>query len=288
MSLLNSLKNSVTKNLTINQTRLLRNIIEPPFLYSQLSKRSALILGCQRSGTTLTFLILNSHPQIKGIDETQSNYSFPHQSFLYRYAKNDNLVCLKLPNQTFNLKYITQHFPQAKIIWPVRNPYMVISSMRSFIVEGKKKQGNWLDFYVKEELIGLSNFLPAILSLDLDNLDNISLASHLWNYKNLALEKYRQAGLDTFVFRYEDLLDNPRKVIDENLNFLGLVWDDVVLNHHTYYSGHTKRYPGGTRGDRPINRSYKKRKPNLTQQEIRTVSSICREYMLAYGYKVNS
>jgi protein-tyrosine sulfotransferase len=288
MSLINSLKNSVTENLTINQTRLLRNIVEPPFLYSQRSKHLVLVLGCQRSGTTLTYLILNSHPQIKGIDETESNYSFPHQSFLYRHTKNNCLACLKLPNQTFNFKYITQHFPQAKIIWPVRNPYMVISSMRSFIIEGKKKQGNWLDFYVKEELIGLSSFLPDILALDLDNLDKVSLAAHLWNYKNIALEKYQKSGLNTFVFKYEDLLDNPGQVMGKSLNFVGLDWNDIVLHHKKHYSGHTKSYPGGTRGDRPINVSSQKRQPKLSHREIETISSICREQMLVYDYKVRN
>lgn len=286
MSLINSLKNSVTKNLNNNQTRLIRNLVEPPFLYSQLSKQSILILGCQRSGNTLTFLILNSHPQVKGIDETETNYSFPHQSILYRNSINNYLTCFKLPNQTFKFKYITQHYPQTKIIFPIRNPYSVISSMRSFAIQTKTIQKNWLNCFAKKELLKLdSSFFPDILSLDLDSLDEISLGAYLWNYKNMALDKYKKAGFDIFVFKYEDLLDNPRKVITKILDFANLDWDDIVLNHQKYYEGDEKRYPGGTHGNRPINISKKKRKLNLSKDEIELITSICRDQMIAYDYQ---
>ncbi len=285
MSLISLLKNSLTNKLTINQTRLLRNIVEPPFLYSQLSKHSVLILGCQRSGTTLTFLILNSHPQVKGIDESESNYSFPHQNVLYNNCKNNYLTCLKLPNQTFNSKYILQHFPQTKIIWPIRNPYRVVSSMRSFAIQGKAKPGNWLKFYAQKELLSLSNFFPEIKTLNVANLDEVSLGAYIWKYKNYALEQYKKTALDILVFKYEDLLDNPREIIGKILDFISLNWDDIVLNHHQYYNNDAKRYPGGTRGDFPINKSNKKRQLNLSQREIALVTSICQDQIIAYGYK---
>lgn len=285
MSLISLLKNSLTDKLTINQTRLIRNLVEPPFLYSQLSKHSVLILGCQRSGTTLTFLILNSHPQVKGIDESESNYSFPHQNVLYNNSKNNYLTCLKLPNQTFNLKYILQHFPQTKIIWPIRNPYRVVSSMRSFAIQRKAKQGNWLEFFAQKELLSLSNFFPEIKTLNLANLDEVSLGAYIWKYKNYALEQYKKTNLDILVFKYEDLLDNPREIISKILHFIGLNWDDIVLSHNQYYNNDAKRYPGGTRGDLPINKSNKKRQFNLSQREIELVTSICQEQIIAYGYE---
>jgi hypothetical protein len=287
MSLLNSLKNSITKKLTDRQTRFLRNLVEPPFLYSHSSKRSVLILGCQRSGTTLTYLIFNSHPQVKGIDETDTDYSFPHQSILYLNTFKNYLTCLKLPNQTFNFDYINQHFPKAKIIIPVRNPYQVVSSMRSFAIKNKEKTGNWLSCYAKEELVRLGhNLFPEILSLDLENLDKVSLGAYVWKYQNLAIDKYKQASFDTFVFKYENLLDNPRKIFSKILNFVDLEWDNIVLNHQKYYDGDRKRYPGGTRGDQPINVSSKQRQLNLSRSEIASITSICQEQMIDYGYQI--
>jgi protein-tyrosine sulfotransferase len=286
MNVVYSLKNLVTKKLNSNQTRLMRNLVEPPFLYSKLSKQSALILGCQRSGTTLLFLILNSHPQIKGIDETETGYSFPHQNILYRNSIKDYLTCFKLPNQTFNFKYIKQHYPQTKIIFPIRNPYSVVSSMRSFMIETKNKQGNWLNCFAKEELLEIdADFLPDISALDIDSLDEISLGAYIWKYKNMALKKYQKLGFNVFTFKYEELLNNPQKVIREILYFLDLDWDNIVLNHQQYYKDDRKRYPGGTRGNRAINLANQKRKPNLSKGEIKSITSICHDSVIAYGYE---
>lgn len=286
MNVIYSLKNIVTKNLNSNQTRLIRNLVEPPFLYSKFSKQSALILGCQRSGTTLLFLILNSHPQIKGIDETETGYSFPHQNILYRNSIKDYLTCFKLPNQTFNFKYIKQHYPQTKIIFPIRNPYSVVSSMRSFTIETKTEQGNWLNCFAKKELLGIdADFLPDISDLDVDSLDEISLGAYIWKYKNMALKKYQKLGFDVFTFKYEELLTNPQKVISKILYFLDLDWDNIVLNHQQYYKNDRKKYPGGTRGNRAINLANQKRKPNLSEGEIKSITSICHDSVIAYGYE---
>ena len=92
-----SLKNFAKRKLNKQQIESIKNIVQPPWLYSSLSKHLIIILGCQRSGTTLTYLILNSHPQIKGIDETESNYCFPNPSILYYNWIRGYTTCLKLP-----------------------------------------------------------------------------------------------------------------------------------------------------------------------------------------------
>lgn len=285
MSFLHLLKKSISSKLTKKQTKFLRNLIEPPFLYSPSSKDSVLILGCQRSGTTLTYLIINSHPQVKGIDETETDYAFPHQSILYRNSLRNYLTCIKLPNQTSNFEYITRHFPQTRIIIPIRNPYQVVASMRAFQIQGKTEQGNWLDFYAKDELLKLSIFFPEIKSLNINQLSKIEIGAYLWKYKNLVIAEYQQAGLKVFTFKYENLLNNPRSVISKILNFTDLKWDEIVLNHQKYYDGDNKRYPGGTRGDRPINAAKKQNKLNLSKSEIESITSICKEQMVVCSYK---
>ena len=285
MSFFRSLKDSINSRLSDRQTRFLRNIIEPPFLYAPASKDSVLILGCQRSGTTLTYLIFNSHPQVRGIDETDTYYRFPHQSVLYRNSRQNYLTCYKLPNQTNNFEYIAQHFPKTKIVIPQRNPYRVVSSMRGFKIEDTTQKGSWLDLFAKDELLGLSSFFPEIKSLDLDRLSPIALGAYVWKYKNMAIAKYQQAGFDVFTFKYENLLDDPRQIISRILNFTNLKWDDIVLNHQQYYQGDKKRYPGGTRGDRPIDAANKQRRLNLAKSEIELITSICQEQMTVCGYE---
>jgi len=285
MIFLRSFKNSITSKLTKKQTNFLRNLIEPPFLFSPSSKDSVLILGCQRSGTTLTYLIFNSHPQVKGIDETDTGYAFPHQSVLYRNSLRNYLTCLKLPNQTSNFKYITQHFPKTKILIPIRNPYQVVASMRAFKITRQIEKGNWLDFYAKDELLKLSTFFPEIKSLKVNQLNTIEIGAYIWKYKNLAITKYRQAGLKVFTFKYENLLSNPRPVISKILNFTDLEWDDIVLKHQQYYDDDNKRYPGGTRGNRPIGVASKQKKIDLSSSEIESITSICKEQMAVCGYE---
>ena len=276
-----SLKNIAKRKLNEQQIESIKNIVQPPWLYSSLSKHLIIILGCQRSGTTLTYLILNSHPRIKGIDETESNYCFPHPRILYYNWLRGYTTCLKLPNQTFNLEYIAKYFPQAKIIWLIRNPYSVVSSMRKFKTGG----GNWLNQYAKYELLRESSLIPEIRSLDLETLDEVSLGAIVWKYKNIALEKYKSAGLKTFTIKYEELLDNSHQVITHLLDFINLKWSDNLLNHHQYqYSTENKEYPGGTKGNIPIDKSRKQPNLILSEHEIESIDSICQEDMMFYGY----
>ena len=276
---LSSLKNTAKRKLNREQIELLKNLVQPPWLYSSRSKHLIIILGCQRSGTTLTYLILNSHSQIKGIDETESNYCFPHPSILAYNWMRGYTTCLKLPNQTFNLEHIVKYFPQAKIIWLLRNPYAVVSSMRKFQTNG----GNWLNRYAKQELLRESLLIPEILSLDLENLDEVSLGAMVWRYKNIALEKYKNTGLNIFTVKYEELLDRPQQVIANMLEFANLEWNDNVLNHHQHYRG-KKKYPGGTKGNIAIDKSRKKPDLALSESEIKAIELICKEYMKVYGY----
>lgn len=274
-----SLKNFAKSTLNQKQIGLIKDVVQPPWLYSSLSKNLIIILGCQRSGTTLTYLILNSHPRIKGIDETESNYCFPHPSVLYYHWIRGYKTCCKLPNQTFNLEHIIKYFPQAKIVWLIRNPYAVVSSMRKFQTNG----GNWLNRYGLQELLRESLLIPEIRSLELENLDEVSLGAMVWKYKNIALEKYKSAGLEIFTVKYEELLDNSHQVITNLLDFADLEWHDNLLNHHQYYQGN-KKYPGGTKGNIPINKSRKQPDLVLSEEEIKTIYLICKESMIVYGY----
>jgi hypothetical protein len=158
--------------------------------------------------------------------------------------------------------------------------------MRSFTIETRNKQGNWLNCFAKEELLGLdADFLPDISALDVDSLDEVSLGAYIWKYKNMALKKYQKLGFDVFTFKYEELLNNPQKVIRKILYFLDLDWDNIVLNHQQYYRDDQKRYPGGTSGNKAINLANQKQKPNLSEGEIKSITSICHDSVIAYGYE---
>jgi hypothetical protein len=271
--MLNSIKKIAREIITKEQKKVAYDLINrslQPFSPS-LSKKLILILGCQRSGTTLTFLILNTHPKIIGFDETQCNFDYPDAITLLKNSAKSFLLCYKLPTKTADLQYISKHFPQAKIIWPLRHPFAVISSMQSLIL---LKQRNWIDKCGKNELKKLAYLFPDILSLDLDKLDNISIGAHIWNYKNMLIQKFQDYGLDVFAFQYEDLLEKPEKTILQIVDFIGLDWSDNLINHHKYYQDHQK-YAGGTKGNRPIDDSRKQPELILSNGEQELITSLC-------------
>jgi hypothetical protein len=279
MNLSNFTIDFVRKNFSDRQRKVIRDLVELRFFAPLLSKRTVLILGCQRSGTTLTFLLLNSHPQITIFDETESRFDYPLSATIYRNWIDGYYTGCKLPTKVTDIEYIAKYFPHARIIFPIRNPYSVISSMRSL----SNSQGSWIDRCAKNELINLISLYPEVAELNLDELDEVSLGAYIWKYKNLAVEKYRAKGLNIFPFKYEDLLENPQKVGTEILNFIGVDWNDNLLEHEKFYQAN-KAYAGKTRGDVPLNTSRKDPKLKLSESEINTIASICQEPMNIYHY----
>jgi len=93
-----------------------------------MAKNSILITGSQRSGTTLLHLILDSHPEIVGIDE--ENFI---ESQLSDYPEDKNTpacVSFKLPNYVHRFDRV-KTWPNLKVLFCIRDPKDVVSSMMS-------------------------------------------------------------------------------------------------------------------------------------------------------------
>lgn len=205
------LKRLAQATLTSEQKDLLRDAVNLRVFSPALSDNLILILGSQRSGTTLSLLMLQAHPQVKGVDETELPYTFPFPSSLELFwqKQQGKRICLKLPDHVANLDYISHHFSHAKIVWTVRNPYSVVSSMRLLT----NSQGSWIQRCAVAELIKLNQLFPEIQAIKLDDLDEISLGSYVWYYKNLAIDIFKKRGLAVFDFKYEDLLETPQEMM---------------------------------------------------------------------------
>ncbi len=267
--------------LSDTQKDVFRNAVNLRFFSPELSKNLVLILGCQRSGTTLLLLMLQAHSKVKGVDETALPYSLPFPSspsLFYRQLQRQ-LICLKLPDHIANLDYIARYFPHAKILWTVRHPHNVVSSMRLL----ENAEGNWIQRCAERELIKLSPLFPEINALHLQNLDDISLGSYVWFYKNLAIALFKQKGLNVFDFKYEDLLENPAQMLEKILKFVNLEWNDQVLEYYKFHQKN-KTYPGNTKGDKPLDKSRKNSQVALTEAEKATITQITQKLMIDYGY----
>ncbi len=126
-----------------------------------MKNKPILVLGCQRSGTTLLNLILDSHPQIHGFDEMvlfpinemvaklssgelnlnnlkERDFTFANSIFtstndvIDSYLINPQFhpyVSFQIPMYSANFSYIKQLLPDVRILWCLRDPRDVVASM---------------------------------------------------------------------------------------------------------------------------------------------------------------
>lgn len=260
----------------------LRNLISLRYLAPGLSHRLFFIFGCQRSGTTLLLSILKAHPSITGTDETEfpSPYPFPSAQRLALNQLTGQYSCFKMLEHSNKLDFLTQFYPKAKILWPIRNPHSTFSSMLNLT----NSQGSWIDRCADSELSRLQPFFPDQLSEDYrSKLSNLEKAALYWTYKNQYPAILKDRGFEVFPFKYEDLLQNQKETLARIVDFFGIAWSDDLLNFYQKNPG--KVLAGGTRTDRPINwERATKRQSNLSDTDIQHINQICEPVMSLYGY----
>lgn len=234
-----------------------------------LSSRLILILGCQRSGTTLTYMLLSSHPRIMGRDESEIGFSLPTWKLLLGAYLKGQYLCCKLPAVTHELESIIRRFPHVNIVWPKRSPLSVVSSMKSLMLANGR---SWLEEWGARELWLLSRLLPEIMAFDLEGMDQISTAAYIWKYKARVMQLYVDSQLKTLPLVYEDLVSDPKSALTPVLEGMGLKWDDKIQAHTEVHAG--RKYAGDTRGDGAIDPGRIDPTLNLDEDEITRVKSI--------------
>jgi LPS sulfotransferase NodH len=250
-------------------------------LRRRLSGRFTMILGAQRSGTTLLFMMLTSHRAVDGLDENESFLKFPSTKHLLRAALQRQELCYKLPTRTADLAYIRDLLGRASILWMVRHPYAVISSMRN-LAYWTEDERNWLEAVGAIELKRHAGLFEEIREIDTERLSEAQLGAYVWLYKMKAYTRFQEAGLGPFLVKFEDLLGNPKQVMEQVLDHLGLAWDERVLHHERYHAGQV--YSGETKGGEKLDTSRRKPGLALTDDEKRQIDTICAAYMERYGY----
>ncbi|MFL7868010.1 MAG: sulfotransferase, partial [Anaerolineales bacterium] len=114
----------------LSQKPIVRNIGEYPPLRRLFSSRFALVVGSQRSGTTLMFLMLTAHPRITGLDEHHAEFALPRWPVIAVNAALGKRTLYKLPMATGSVAEICRNFPKSQLIWMLRHPFAVVASMR--------------------------------------------------------------------------------------------------------------------------------------------------------------
>ena len=264
-----------------------------------MSNHPIVITGCQRSGTTLLNLIMNSHPDVCGVDESQF---VPGRIAEFLASPGYGpYVCFKLPGQAHSLDWFRK-LPGVRIIWAARDPRDVVASMiRLRIVAGDVKER-----MAAHPRAGARVQVPATLQVlgklppDLENdmraftgqvqtpparrtPEQLAVAASLhWRLKQELLRLYEAAGLAYYVVNYESLVIDPDTEIRRLMQYLGLRWHDDVLRHHQLHSG---RSIGDTDNTRAIDqRSMGRWKEALDATQLACVRRICGPAAARLGY----
>lgn len=259
----------------------LRNLLALRFLSAAVSGNLFLIFGCQRSGTTLLLSVLNAHPKITAVDETEfpSPYPFPSAQRLMLQKASNAYLCFKILEHSHRLDFLKNYYPHAKILWPIRNPRSTIASMISL----KNSEGDWIDRCAINEIERLQPFFgEEIKQWDLLKLSKVEIGAIYWLYKNKYPDILKKNSFDVLVFKYEDFIQNQEEMLKKITAFLELEWDKSLLKFYQKNSG--KTLAGGTRTDQKIDVNKVNNLRGLNTEDMSKINVICKGLMNKYGY----
>lgn len=234
----------------------------------------AFVVGFPRSGTTLLERILSAHPDVVITDEipvlseivqhfskiTGLKEEYPAALLQLDEQKLEalrkgywgcsqhfgvhcpphKLQIHKLPLDIRNLGLIHALFPEAKVIVPRRNPQDCILSgyMQTF------------------------NFNPAM-----SHFYSLETIAQLYKDVFSLYQTYKNAlpDLQIYEYQYEDLVVDPKKILKEIIQFVGLNWSDDLMNYRESKSEIPIRTPSYKAIQQPIYKTARERWRNYQQ-----------------------
>lgn len=207
------------------------------------------IAGCQRSGTTMLRLILESHPSIQCFDEAVG------YELLVRESKGEScefpvkngaaLLGFKIPRFTEQLTWpefsdpdygaFPSFYKDQKVIHVYRDALDVIASMmRLKTLDG----ASWIDRYGRSILRTLIQHptISALYKKKYLALERHGLPVHLvgalyWEIKNQGFFDLLDHNKPAYVIRYESLVGSPKSELLKLIQFLGVSWSYSLLSH---------------------------------------------------------
>jgi hypothetical protein len=266
-----------------------------------MSKTTILITGCQRSGTTLMRLVVNSHPDILSIDEDRFDY--PSINTYLEAPWLPTIVSFKLPQYAPILPFI-KSLPNARVLWCIRDPVDTVWSMvnlqrklsqyetvswaaHPLCAQSEIRNSYWiLDDTLKRQLaqnidkfVTIANKNPK----DRTRMEIIFTGALCWKIKNELPGQYEKEGIDYHTVRYESLVTKQSETISEVLSYIGVGWNDNVLKHHELHNGMSI---GDTSNTRPIDSSGVERGiRNFTSEELELIQTVCTSTADKWNYK---
>ena len=211
--------------------------------------RRFFIAGCQRSGTTMMRLILESHRDIQCIDEQYSyevlagrvkpcGPTAPIVGFKIP-VWSEQLLQAQLHWNEYTYHYGSEPIPnfyeREPLIFMVRSPFDTISSMMRLKVESD----SWLQRVGLPVLRSMAEEgrLSEQFRADLDFASSCEYAEAAmgalyWKIKSSAALSYIEADLPVHLVIYERFVAAPMAFLPNILRHVGVDWDESVLLHH--------------------------------------------------------
>ncbi|MDB5093196.1 MAG: uncharacterized protein JWO85_1297 [Candidatus Eremiobacteraeota bacterium] len=273
--------------------------------------RIVAVVGCQRSGTTLTGQILGASPEAVLIDEedglypwfhafaegasdagrlademfarARSKYREPERRFRtvgtrVQPAPGVTCIVLKAPNLTYDEVKISRLGVPVTIVYPVRDPRAVVSSMARL---------GAIDFVGNQQrLLAERPAVAAAYERELQTVGDEAAPpwvrrAALWRIKTGRATAFRNHGLPMTQFRYEDLVRDPRAAIAPLLAACALGGAPDLEAREAYRGAG----PGGTDRTRAIDAASANAWTSaLSASEERDVLATAGPLATAFGY----
>jgi hypothetical protein len=214
------------------------------------------ILGCQRTGTTLMRLILETHPDIFCFDEIKG-YAVLQQTIADELP-GARLIGFKIPRWTeqLNHKVLFDEGPEGpcdsfyrgeKLLFMHREHLDTIASMLRL----KAGDSNWCEIWVPSILktklaqdeVFRTRYTADVSIAETCDRPLVGLAALYWKYKTEVFFSYREDGKPVLPISYEKLVTNPRPVLQSVCSHLGIPFHENLLCHNDFC--HTEVYEGG-------------------------------------------
>jgi hypothetical protein len=203
------------------------------------------ILGCQRTGTTLLRLILEGHPDVVCYDELKA-YAILKNPVVENLSPA-RLIGYKLPCWAEQLTrpvlfdegaegFCNNFYRGEKILFLQRDVRDTIASMLKL----NAGRGSWCETWApriiyakvaREEIFRWRYARELSIIKDLGS-PLVGFAALYWKYKNDAFFEYQREGLPVLPVSYEELVTNPRPVLQSVCSHLSISFHKNLLKHH--------------------------------------------------------
>lgn len=276
-TLMSRILNQHSTIFSFNELHFFEQLCESNKLNEVMNHDTALALADKLSGIQNEgFLIYNEKNKYNKIAKEIIQYISPenftalniYKAFIHKFVTDGSKIngCDQTPRNVLYIKEIIENIPEAKVICMVRDPRSVLLSQKS---KWKRKFLGAKNIPFKEAIRSYFNYHPYTIS----KLWKAS-SSHTLQWKDH--EK-------VLTIKFEDLVENPPQKVKEICKFLGIPYEEKMLEVAHIGSSHKTDDKEAAKG---VSSSAKEtwKKGGLTKAELFICQKVNAEMMDQLGY----